>query len=185
MKFYSIDKFSQQKTWNNCRHCYEMKTFNRICIKKWFSVVTILRPNIHFNIDFIGQVKLLLILTEIIPLEPSTLFIVGFFFLEHTAEFKETDHKSQFCMCEKNKNNIQTRKVNLHIFISFFRTISAFSQLQTHTITKISLKNFHSKISRKKINFDAEFLAVSHAHNLMLEWSKFSSQKGWQPTRRV
>lgn len=118
---------------------------------------------------------------------PGTIYTVysRFFFLEHTAEFKETDHKSQFCMCEKNKNNIQTRKVNLHIFISFFRAISPFSQLQTHTITKISLKNFHSKISRKKINFDAEFLAVSHAHNLMLEWSKFSSQKGWQPTRRV
>jgi len=54
-----------------------------------FSVVPILRPKLHFNIDFIGQVKLLLILTEIIPLKPSALFRKKSFFLEQTAEFKE------------------------------------------------------------------------------------------------
>lgn len=85
--------------------------------KKYFSVFPILSPKLHFNIGFIGQVKLLLILTEIIPLKPSALFIIKSFFLEQTAEFKEIVTIRINFACVKNN---QTRKVNLLIFICLF-----------------------------------------------------------------
>lgn len=52
-------------------------------------------------------------------------------------------------------------------------------------LQKYPWRIFIPKYLGKKINFDAEFLAVSHTHKLMLEQRKFPTQKGWQPARRV